>query len=178
MHKAIEITKVIPEKDSIKYELQDHTGMKLLKKEKVEAWVKYYNTEVFDFATQNIPESILLLPATFYLLPIIWFYDVELVIPSMDKTLFENLENIYQAYSKIYGPFKLEWRGKVTTKNIVENKMPINHYDNIVFFSGGVDAVHAGIDNPGTRNILVTVPSIEVTFKHHSEKTMERILLK
>lgn len=30
MHKAIEITKVIPEKDSIKYELQDHTGMKLL----------------------------------------------------------------------------------------------------------------------------------------------------
>ena len=178
MHKTIEITKIVTEKDSIKYEIQDHTGMGLLKKEKVEAWVKYYNTEVFGFTTQNLPESILVLPATFYLLPITWFYDVELVIPSMDKTLSESLENIYQAYSKIYGPFKPEWRGKVTAKNIIENKMFTNHYDNIVFFSGGVDAVHAGIDNPGARNILVTVPSIEVTFKHQSEKNYGKDFIK
>ncbi|MCI6051404.1 hypothetical protein [Phocaeicola plebeius] len=170
MHKTIEITKIVPEKDSIKYEIHDYTGMGLLKKEKVAAWVKYYNAEIFDFATENLPESILALPITFYMLPITWFYNIELIVPSIDKTLFENLEAIYQAYSKVYGPFKPEWKGKVTAKNIIENKIPTNHYDNIVFFSGGVDAVHAGISNPGIRNILVTVPSIEVTFNQQKEE--------
>lgn len=170
MHKTIEITKIVPEKNSIKYEIQDYTGMGLLKKEKVEACVKYYNAEIFDFVAQELPESILALPITFYMLPITWFYDVELIVPSIDKTLFNSLENIYQAYAKIYGPFKPEWKGKVTAKNIIENKALTNHYDNIIFFSGGVDAVHAGINNPGSRNILVTVPSIEVTFNQQDEE--------
>lgn len=164
MSKTIEITKVIPARDSIEYEIRDNTNLRLLKDEVVHAQVQYYNAETFGFDAINLPESILSLPITLYLLPITWFYGVELVVPSIDKTLYEGLDNIYAAYSKIYGPFKTEWRGKVTAKSIVENKMPENRYDNIVFFSGGVDAVHAGINNPGKRNVLVTVPSIEATF--------------
>lgn len=164
MNKTINVTKVIATGNSIEYEIQDNTGLHLLKKDTVKAWVKYYNGEVFGFNAQNLPESILALPITCYLLPITWFYNVELVVPSLDKTLYEDLDNIYTAYSKIYGPFKSGWRGKISSKNIVENKMLEKRYDNIVFFSGGVDAVHAGVNNPGKRNVLVTVPSIEGTF--------------
>lgn len=164
MSKTIEVTKVIPSCDSIEYEIHDNTNLHLLKDEIVHARLQYYNAETFGFNATNLPESILSLPITLYLLPITWFYGVELVVPSIDKTLYEDLDNIHTAYSKIYGPFKPEWRGKVTAKSIVENKMPEKRYDNIVFFSGGVDAVHAGISNSGKRNVLVTVPSIEATF--------------
>ena len=168
MTKTIEITKIVAVDDTIKYEIHDHTGLYLLKNEKIEAWVKFYNAESFGFSPESLPESILALPVTLYLIPVTWFYGVELVVPSMDKTLCDNLPIIYATYSKIYGPFKEEWCGKVTAKTVVENKMPKSRFDNIVFFSGGVDAVHAGINNPGKRNVLVSVPSIE-----YMEKTKE-----
>ena len=136
----------------------------MLKRENVTAWIKFHHAESFNFSPEGLPESILALPVTLYLLPATYFYGVDLVVPSMDKMLYETLPAIYAAYSKIYGPFKEEGRGKVTVKNVVENKMPESRYENIVFFSGGVDAVHAGVNNPGKNNVLVSVPSIEGTF--------------
>ena len=87
----------------------------------------------------------------------------------MDKMLSKHLSNIYSAYSKIYGPFKKEWCGKVTAKGIVENHLPDSRFDNIIFFSGGVDAVHAGINHTGRRNVLVSVPSIEAMSRAKKE---------
>lgn len=171
MTKTIEITKIVAVDDTIKYEIHDHTGLHLLKNEKVEAWVKYYNAESFGFSPEDLPESILAIPVTLYLIPVTWFYGVKLVVPSIDKTLYDDLSTIYAAYSKIYGPFKEEWRGKVTAKIVVENKMPESRFDNIVFFSGGVDALHAGIDNLGKRSVLVSVPSIESVEKTKKENS-------
>lgn len=161
MSKTIEIVKVAAKGDSIQYELRDNTGLNLLKNETVTAWIRFHNTECFHFSTENIPEPILALPVTLYLLPATWFYGIDLVVPSIDKTLYDNLSAIYAAYSKIYGPFEKEWCGKLIAKSIVENKMSESRFDNIVFFSGGVDAVHAGINNSGKKNVLVSVPSIE-----------------
>ena len=169
MDKTIEITRVSVEKNVIKYEIHDNTNLHLLKNKIVEAWVEYHHTESFALSLGNLPESVLLVPATLYLMPITWFYNVELVVPSMDKILHENLSSIYSSYSKIYGPFKKEWCGKVTAKEIVENRLPDSRFDNIVFFSGGVDAVHAGINHTGSRNVLVSVPSIESISKPKKE---------
>lgn len=171
-NKIIEITKINTTGNVIQYEIQDKTGLNLLKNQTVEAWVEYHHAESFDFSLNGLPESILAIPATLYLLPVTWFYGVELVVPSMDKMLSDYLSNIYSVYSKIYGPFKKEWCGKVTAKGIVENHLPDSRFDNIVFFSGGVDAVHAGINHTGRRNVLVSVPSIE--FVTHIQKTNAR----
>ena len=164
MTNSIEIVKVTAAGNAIEYEIHDHTSANLLQKKAVTAWIKFHHAESFNFSPEGLPESILALPVTLYLLPATYFYGVDLVVPSMDKTLYENLPAIYAVYSKIYGPFKEEWRGKVTVKNVVENRMPESRYANIVFFSGGVDAVHAGVNNPGKSNVLVSVPSIEGTF--------------
>ena len=67
---------------------------------KVEAWVKFHNVECFGFSAKGLPESILVLPITLYLLPVTWFYGVELVVPSIDKRLYERLPQIYNSYSK------------------------------------------------------------------------------
>lgn len=168
-NKTIEITKINTTGNVIQYEIQDNTGLNLLKNQTVEAWVEYHHAESFDFSLNGLPESILAIPATLYLLPVTWFYGVELVVPSMDKMLSDHLSNIYSAYSKIYGPFKKEWCGKVTAKDIVENHLPNSRFDNIVFFSGGVDAVHAGINHTGRRNVLVSVPSIEAMSRAKKE---------
>lgn len=63
------------------------------------------------------------IPISLYLLPATWFYGVDLVVPSMDKTLYECLPNIYETYSRIYGPFKKVWSGRVRPGAVVENKM-------------------------------------------------------
>lgn len=169
MSKTIEVTKITTDVDTIRYEIVDNTELHLFKNERVEAWVKYHHADVFGFSLPSLPESILALPITLSLMPITWFYGVNLVLPSIDKQLHDTLSTIYEAYSKIYGPFEKKWRGKIIAKSVVENEMPENRFDKIVFFSGGVDAVHAGIDNPGKKNVLVTVPSIEAMEENNKE---------
>ena len=167
---SIEVIKIVAKGDTIHYVIKYNSSIKLLKKQVVDAWVKYHNATTLGFTPEGLPESILAIPITLYLLPVTYFYNVELIVPFMDKTLYENLEGIYAAYSKIYGPFKPEWRGTLIAKRIEENMPQRSKYEKIVFFSGGVDAVHAGIDNPGSNSVLVSVPSIESMLKGKNKR--------
>lgn len=168
---TIEIKKIETDGNTIRYEIQDNTTLNLLKQNKVNAWVKYHHAEVFPFRLKELPESILSIPITLYLMPITWFYGVELIVPSLDKVLYDDLPDIYETYSGIYGPFKSEWRGNVKVINVVENQIIDSHFGNIVFFSGGVDALHAGVNHAGNDTILVSVPSIEDMVKKKGEHT-------
>lgn len=162
---TIEVAEIKAQKDRIEYKILDKSGKKLFKKPEVKAWIQYYNADALGFSFDGIPESVLAVPITLYLLPATYFYGVELRVSSVDKTLYENIDSIYEAYSKIYGPFKKEWRGTLVAERIEENKTPASQYEKIVFFSGGVDAVHAGVNNTGEKNVLVSVPSIEAMSK-------------
>lgn len=177
MNKTIELRKIWVEGTTIKYEIYDNTGMQLLQTDRVEAFINFYNTEEFNFVPENLSQSVLAIPITLYLLPITYFYNVELILPCMDKTLYENLSEIYNAYSKIYGPFKDEWRGKVSPVKIEQNNALQSKYKNVVFFSGGVDACSAGINNPGEKTVLVSVPSIEALAKNEGDLRNEKFNL-
>lgn len=161
--KKIELIKAYVEGDTIHYQVREDAGLGLLKKEVVDLFIRYHGDRNYDCDLSKDPYSILLTPIFLYMLPITYFFnDVELVMPEMDKVLYEQLPTIYEAYSKIYGPFKKDWRGKVTVQKVVENT-PVENakYDKVVFFSGGVDACHAGINNPGKKSLLVSIPDIE-----------------
>ena len=161
--KKIELTKTYVEGDTIHYQVREEKGLGLLQKEVVDLFICYHGDEHYDCDLSKAPNSILSIPVSLYMLPITYFFDdVELVIPEMDSVLYQQLPAIYDAYSKIYGPFKQDWRGKLTVNKVIENAhIESSEYDKIVFFSGGVDACHAGISNPGKRSLLVSVPSIE-----------------
>ncbi len=176
--KKIEITNVLVEDNTVHYRVIEEAGTGLLRKDSVDLFIRFHSSEEMSFDLKSVPQSILLLPLSLYILPITYFYNVELVIPEMDKVLFENLPSIYEAYSKIYGPFKESWRGKVTVQKVVENK-PVESslYDKIVFFSGGVDACHAGINNPGKKSLLVSIPDIEANAKNDGPLREEKFSL-
>ena len=177
MKRTIELTRIAVDGDTVKYEIHDNTGLGLLRKEKVEAQIQFHNADVFGFEPDKLPESVLALPITLYLLPVTFFYHIELILSSIDNTLYHNIPTLYAAYSQMYGPFKEEWRGKIVAKEIVANQMPDARYDRIVFFSGGVDAIHAGINNPGKRNVLVSVPSIEVHSRNEGALRNEKFVM-
>ena len=177
MNRTIELTRIVVDNDTIRYEIYDNTGLGLLKEKKVEARIQFHNANAFRFEPYKLPESVLAIPVTLYLLPAIFFYHIEIVLPSIDEILYHNIPALYTAYSRMYGPFKKEWGGGIVVKNIVANRMPVDRYDNIVFFSGGVDAIHAGINNPGKRNVLVSVPSIEVHSKNEGALRNEKFSL-
>ena len=177
MKRTIELTRIAVDGDTVKYEIHDNTGLGLLRKEKVEAQIQFHNADAFGFEPDKLPESVLVLPITLYLLPVTFFYHIELILSSIDNTLYHNIPTLYAAYSQMYGPFKEEWRGKIVAKEIVANQMPDARYDRIVFFSGGVDAIHAGINNPGKRNVLVSVPSIEVHSRNEGALRNEKFVM-
>lgn len=148
--------------NTIHYTVSEIGNLGLLQQDQVELFVRYQGSENVDWGLNQVPQSILLVSISLYLLPLTWFYNVELVVPEMDKVLYDNLPSIYKAYSKIYGPFEESWGGKVSVGKIVQNKSIRDpKYNKIVFFSGGVDACHAGINNPGPRTLLVNIPDIE-----------------
>lgn len=176
--KKIDISNAYVENHTIHYEVREEAGLGLLNKEIVNLFIQFHCDEKLDFKLNEVPLSILLLPISLYMLPITYFYDVELVIPEMDKVLYEQLPTIYNAYSKIYGPFKEEWRGKLSVKKVIENTpVETSKYDKVVFFSGGVDACHAGINNPGEKSLLVSIPDIEAWAKNDGPLREEKFSL-
>lgn len=156
------INKAVVEGNTIHYYVSEIGDLHLLQQDHVNLFVRYQGSEGMDCGLDEVPQSILLVSISLYLLPLTWFFDIELVVPEMDKGLYNRLPVIYNAYSRIYGPFDKTWGGKVSIGKIVENKsIDEPKYDKAVFFSGGVDACHAGINNSGTRTLLVSIPDIE-----------------
>ena len=176
--KTIDVSITSIEKYVIKYLITDNSDLHILQNKQVEAYIKYDNCESFDFDLTIVPKSILYIPISLYLLPITYFYNVDVIVPEMDKVLYGRLNDMYEKYSKIYGPFSEEWSGKFTMNKIEENtNMMSSAYENIVFFSGGADACSAGLNNPGKETVLVSIPSIESLAKEEGELRMEKFSL-
>lgn len=161
MKRSIELTRITVDGDTIWYEIHDNTGIGLLRKKKVEAWIKFHNADAFGFEPDKLPESVLAIPVTLYLLPVTWLYGTDLILPCMDKVLYESLDDIRDAYAKVIGTFKEEWEGLVRVNELIENRLSDARYKDIVFFSGGIDAIHAGMNHSGKSTVLVSIPDVE-----------------
>ena len=174
----IELSRISVEGDKILYEITQDPGVGLLKQDRVDLFIRFHNVESIHVDLGKIPQSILAVPISLYLLPLTYFYKIELVLPTMDKMLYDQLPDIYKAYSNVYGPFKEEWRGKLTVKVLVDTPVQGNGaYDKVVFFSGGVDACSAGINNPGLKTLLVSIPDIEILAKNEGPLRKEKFSL-
>lgn len=88
MKRTIELTRIVVDGDTIKYEIHDNTGLGLLRKEKVEAQIQFHNADAFGFEPDKLPESVLAIPIMLYLLPVTFF------LP-------------YRTHTAIHGPYSL-----------------------------------------------------------------------
>ena len=174
----ITLSRISIEDDRILYEITQDKGLGLLQQDKVALFIRFHCGEEVHIDLSKIPQSILAVPISLYLLPLTYFYKIELVLPVMDKELYERLPKIYAAYSKMYGPFSEDWRGKLTVKSVVDTPVASEAgYDKVVFFSGGVDACSAGINNPGHNTVLVSIPDIEALAKNEGPLREEKFSL-
>ena len=176
--KRIVLSKIAVEDDKILYEITQDTGVGLLKQDIVKLFVRFHCGENVTFDLHQIPLSILAVPISLYLLPLTYFYKIEVVLPVMDKLLYERLSEIYAAYAKMYGPFQEGWCGKLSVNEVLETPVPQTGVrDRVVFFSGGVDACSAGINNPGRKTLLVSIPDIETQAKTEGPLREEKFAL-
>ena len=168
MSSAIELAEIRAEGNRIRYTVHDRSGMRLLKKETVHAWIQFDHAEEFGLDLASLPLSVLAIPMSLYLLPVTYYYPVTLRLPVMDEMLHERLPEIRAAYEDVYGRFpESEWGGVFTVRT-ERNELPAHPsgYGKVVFFSGGVDAVSAGVNNAGAGSVLVSIPSIESQAKN------------
>lgn len=176
--KKVVLSGIAVKGDRILYKITQDAGVGLLKQDTVELFVRFHCGENVNFDLGQTPQSMLAVPISLYLLPLTYFYKVEVVLPVMDKLLYDRLPEIYAAYAKMYGPFQEGWRGKLTVNEVVETPAPQSGmHDRVVFFSGGVDACSAGINNPGRKTLLVSIPDIETQAKTEGPLREEKFAL-
>ena len=86
--KKIELLSATVEDNAIRYQVREDKGLGLLQREVVDLFIRFHGDKKYEIELNAVPQSILMLPISLYLLPITYFYNVELVIPEMDKVLF------------------------------------------------------------------------------------------
>lgn len=84
------------------------------------------------------PSGIAVIPLVTNLLPIVWVYDAELVVPELDKDFYDNIPGIKQGFIGMYP--KVSFGGHITAKQLVAHTAPGKQRQTALFFSGGVDA--------------------------------------
>lgn len=101
------------------------------------------------------PYSIAVIPFLCNVLPIIWLTDSKIYVDELDKTFFENIENIKQGYRDMYPMYNFS--GAVIVDKIMENTEQVDSLRTAMFFSGGVDAYTSLYRHFEEKPILVTV---------------------
>lgn len=102
----------------------------------------YFNTNKFSYESSEydiskVPDDICIIPFITNVLPIIWLTDSELIIPSIDKTFFDCIDNFKKGYVNMYPD--LSFKGKLSISAIKENEYHTK--GKLIMFSGGVDAI-------------------------------------
>lgn len=121
-------------------------------------YFNFFNQEIsyrgLESDLSNFPDGIVVIPTISNLLPLIWFYDVNLVVDELDKTFYDNISEIKKGYSKMF-PF-IEFKGKVSCKNIVDYSYDVKN-NSVVLFSQGLDSSNTVINNLDKNLFLLTL---------------------
>jgi hypothetical protein len=92
-----------------------------------------YNQDLSD-----IPNSILAIPFVSNIIPLIWITDSMIVVDELDKSFYECLNNIRDAYQNMFP--RVRFKGNIDVGTIVDNSY-IPEVEAASFFSGGLDAL-------------------------------------
>lgn len=98
-----------------------------------------FNLDYFEDVSKT-PQSIAIIPLVVNLLPIVWVYDTELLIPDIDEDFYNNLKSIKSGYENMYP--SIDFKGSVKSNKISKNLQPqsLKSEQTLLMFSGGVDA--------------------------------------
>ena len=108
----------------------------------------------YDRDIDKVHESILVIPILANILPVAWLYNSDIIVNSLDENFYNCLEDVKQAFIKMYPGLK--WRGSISVKYLVNNEMQ-NNSKSAVLFSCGIDSLFSFINHRNENPYLITV---------------------
>jgi hypothetical protein len=125
----------------------------------------------------DVDESILNIPLTATILPLVWITGSDLYVKTIDKTFKESMEELHKFFGKIF-PKSLTTT-EIKTEKLVENKIeprdPMSKTG--LLFSGGMDSYYSLVNNIHHNPQLIMIWGVD-DFPYpqradHWEKTIE-----
>ena len=105
---------------------------------------KYFTTSTlfveYDRDVSNVPESVLSIPFVSCMLAFSWVLDCNLWVREIDKTFYDSVPRIREAYREIYDHFPLKGRfvpAILTHNDLLDNEA--SQSNAVLLFSGGAD---------------------------------------
>lgn len=106
------------------------------------------------YEANSVPKGILTIPFVGSFLCVSMMFNVGIKVPVLDKTFFESLSSVKDAYKKMY-PYA-EFCFDVLPDKIVDCTYDVQQTPSI-FFTGGLDATSALIDRIAEKPLLVNI---------------------
>ena len=130
-------------------------------------WKKYFKSTDNFFAEYSkeidkVPKSVAIIPFLCNVLPLVWIFDAEVILESIDKDFFESVEDFKRGFVNMYPGLTFE--GRISPKKVIDNKQEETD-KTAAFFSGGVDAYNTLISHMDENPTLVTLWGADVTFE-------------
>lgn len=130
------------------------------------AFVKETNMFVeYNIDVSNVPMSVAVIPLLVNILPIVWLFDAELLIPVCDKDFYESISAFKQGYMDMYP--MLEFKGRMNAEHIEGNHVTGNE-GSAAFYSGGVDATDMLIRHISERPLLLSIWGFNIVLDDES----------
>lgn len=92
---------------------------------------------------ESVPNSVLAIPFTANVMPIIWVSDSELLLDEIDEDFYDCLNKVAEGYESIFDGVK--FKGKLTAGKKVKNQP--NGDKSAMFYSGGLDSTQTLINH-------------------------------
>lgn len=144
---SIKLNNIVVEGKKVSYLFKSTLGLQ-----------RYFKTNrmfiEYDVDVDEIPKSILSIPFISLMLPIIWSTDSILWIEEVDRTFYDSIKDLKNAYQEMYPHFDL--KGTVVPAKTVYNSYEVER-EAIQLFSGGLDSNTTYVRIRDKKPVLVNI---------------------
>ena len=130
-----------------------------------ETLVRYFSQRPFIIEyperIEEVPDGILAIPFVLNVLPVIWLTDSVLMIPELDKDIFESIQKVKKGYMDMY-PDAI-WKGQVVPQKVIDCT-PEKSEGAAAFFSGGLDATTTLLRHKEEKPILLAIWGSDIRY--------------
>ena len=151
----IEITDITKTNNKIDIKFKFSPDLKEFLKEKHHR-IEYLK---LDYDVCDCPNSICVIPAVSNLLPLVWFFDVKLIVNELDKTFYESIDDIKRGFQHLF-PF-IKFKGKVIVNSLVDNEYEPED-NSVVLFSHGIDSLNTFVNHENENLHLTTIHGSDI----------------
>ncbi len=133
---------------------------------------KYFDNKKFfikySFEIHDLPESILLIPAVGYVLPLALVSGAKIYIDTIDQEYYTSVTStLLKKVGKYYPKLPLN-KFKIEAKRIVKYKPTKRGYRKALFFSGGIDSTHMLLRHLHEKPLLITIWGADIKLSEYS----------